>query len=141
MSYLLDTNVICELVKSNPEPLVVNWMNTKLNSQLFISVITLGEIRKGISGIQNTVRQKKIIHWLEIELPHYFSERLLIIDAIVADKWGALQSRCKKGYTLPAIDSLIAATAEVHELTLVTRNTKDFINTSIEVINPWLALD
>jgi hypothetical protein len=99
-------------------------------------VLSLGEIRKGILGIQNSVRQEKISNWLEIELPEYFEERILNIDTKIADMWGRLQCK-KKGYILPAIDGLIAATAHVHNLTLVTRNTKDFMYTSINVINPW----
>lgn len=136
MSYLLDTNVISELVKQTPNPIVLNWMDSIDNEKFYISVITLGEIRKGVAGIQNPERLEKISHWLEIELPAYFEERILNIDAKVADSWGRLQSK-NKGYILPAIDGLIAATAYVHNLTLITRNTKDFINTSIALINPW----
>lgn len=136
MSYLLDTNIISELVKQNPTPTVLKWIDRIDTEKLYISVITLGEIRKGVSGIQNQERQEKISYWLEIELPAYFEERILSIDTKVADMWGRLQSK-NKGYTLPAIDGLIAATAHVHGLKLVTRNTKDFINTSIELINPW----
>lgn len=136
MSYLLDTNVISELVKQTPNPIVLNWMDSIDNEKFYISVITLGEIRKGVAGIQNPERLEKISHWLEIELPAYFEERILNIDAKVADSWGRLQSK-NKGYILPAIDGLIAATAYVHNLTLITRNTKDFINASIALINPW----
>jgi predicted nucleic acid-binding protein len=136
MSYLLDTNVISELVKQTPVQTVLSWVDAIDNEKLYISVITLGEIRKGVAGIQNPRRQEQISHWLEIELPAYFEERILSIDTKVADMWGRLQSK-NKGYTLPAIDGLIAATAYVHGLKLVTRNTKDFINASIELINPW----
>jgi toxin FitB len=136
MSYLLDTNIISELVKKTPTESVLKWVDTIDNEKLYISVITLGEIRKGVAGINNSERQKKISHWLEVELPEYFEERILNIDTKVADMWGRLQSK-KKGHTLPAIDGLIAATAHVHNLTLVTRNTKDFIQTSIEMLNPW----
>ena len=136
MSYLLDTNVISELVKQTPNPIVLNWMDSIDNEKFYISVITLGEIRKGAEGIQNPERLEKISHWLEIELPAYFEERILNIDAKIADSWGRLQSK-NKGYILPAIDGLIAATAYVHNLTLITRNTKDFINASIALINPW----
>lgn len=136
MSYLLDTNVISELVKQTPTQTVINWVDAVDTEKLYISVITLGEIRKGVSGIQNPERQEIISHWLEIELPAYFEERILIVDTKVADMWGRLQSR-NKGYTLPAIDGFLAATAHVHGLKLVTRNTKDFINVPIELINPW----
>jgi predicted nucleic acid-binding protein len=136
MSYLLDTNVISELVKQIPNPTVLNWIDSIDNEKLYISVITLGEIRKGVAGIQNPERLEKISHWLEIELPAYFEERILNIDVKVADSWGRLQGK-NKGTILPAIDGLIAATAYVHDLTLVTRNIKDFINASIVIINPW----
>jgi len=136
MSYLLDTNIISELIKKTPHPSVLKWIDTIDNDKLYISVITLGEIRKGITGIQTSERQEKISHWLEVELPAYFEERILNIDVNVADMWGRLQSK-KKGYILPAIDGLLAATAHVNGFALVTRNTKDFIHTSIEMINPW----
>jgi toxin FitB len=136
MSYLLDTNIISELVKQTPTQSVLKWVDTVDNEELYISVITLGEIRKGIAGIQNPERHEKISHWLEIELPAYFEDRILNIDPKIADRWGRLQSQ-NKGYTLPAIDGLIAATAHVHNLKLVTRNTKNFIYASIEMINPW----
>jgi predicted nucleic acid-binding protein len=136
MSYLLDTNIISELVKKTPHPSVVKWIDSMDDEKLYISVITLGEIRKGISGIHSLERQEKISHWLEVELPAYFEGRIVTIDTKVADMWGRLQGNIK-GYVLPAIDGLLAATAHVHSFTLVTRNTKDFIHTSIEMINPW----
>ena len=136
MSYLLDTNILSELVKQIPAQSVLSWIDTVDNDALYISVITLGEIRKGVDGIQNIERQEKISQWLEVELPAYFEDRILSIDAKIADMWGRLQSK-NKGYILPAIDGLIAATAHVFGLKLVTRNTKDFIHTPIEVINPW----
>ncbi len=139
MSYLLDTNIISELVKQTPTESVLQWIDSVDNEKLYISVITLGEIRKGISGIKNQERQEKISHWLEIELPAYFEDRILNIDPKVADTWGCLQG-IDKGYILPAIDGLIAATAKAHNLKLVTRNTKDFIRIPIEIINPWEKL-
>ncbi len=137
MSYLLDTNVLSELVKQTPSPSVLSWVDSVDNEALYISVITIGEIRKGVAGIQNVERQDKISHWLEVELPAYFEDRILIIDAKIADRWGRLQSK-NQGYILPAIDGLIAATAHVFGLTLVTCNTKDFIHTPIKIINPWV---
>lgn len=136
MNYLLDTNVICELIKPNPTLSVINWVNAAQDSTLYISVITLGEIRKGVDGIQENNRREKIYQWLETELPAYFGDRILVIDREVANKWGELQST-KKGCPLPAIDGLIAATAIIHHLKLVTRNVKDFANASLDIINPW----
>ena len=136
MSYLLDTNIISELVKPTPVASLVKWMEHVDDESLYLSVITLGEIRKGIAGIQNKERQEKISNWLEDELPSYFENRILTIDQEVADMWGRLQSK-NKGKILPAIDGLIAATAKVHNLKLVTRNTKDFLDAKLELINPW----
>jgi predicted nucleic acid-binding protein len=140
MSYLLDTNVICELVKSSPSNAVVKWVNSAQTSSLYLSVLTLGEIRKGIAGIQDTKRREKIILWLEHDLPTYFGERILLIDHKISDRWGQLQSDTKKGHILPAIDALIAATALTHQLKLATRNVKDFTHIPLTVINPWDAL-
>ena len=136
MNYLLDTNVISELVKPIPNEAVLKWIDAINDEKLYLSVITIGEIRKGVAGIQDAQRQEKISKWLEIELPDYFEDRILNIDIKVADMWGQIQSKNKR-YTLPAIDGLIAATAKVYDLTLVTRNEKDFIHASIEIINPW----
>lgn len=136
MSYLLDTNIISELVKHTPNERVLKWMDNINSEKSYLSVISIGEIRKGVSRIHDPRRQQKISHWLEIELPAYFEERILNIDLKIADRWGQLQSKIK-GHTFPAIDGLIAATAQVHNLTLVTRNTKDFNHVSINMINPW----
>lgn len=136
MNYLLDTNVISELVKSSPDKSLLKWIETIDSENFFLSVISIGEIRKRIAGIQNPHRQQKIAQWLEIDLPQYFEHRILNIDLKIADMWGQLQSK-NKGYTLPAIDGLLAATAHVHNLVLVTRNEKDFVKTSIEILNPW----
>ena len=140
MSYLLDTNVISELVKPTPNESLLKWLEGINSEKLYLSVITIGEIRKGISGIQNPQRQEKISQWLEIELPAYFEDRILNIDIKVADRWGQLQSK-NKGYILPAIDGLIAATACLYNLTLVTRNIKDFVHAPVKIINPWEKID
>ncbi len=136
MSYLLDTNIISELVKTAPNPSVLQWIDSLESDELFLSVITLGEIRNGASGIKSKQKQDKISHWLEVELPAYFQDRILAIDRKVVDMWGRLQDKTA-GYNLPAIDGLIAATAHVHGLKLVTRNIKDFLHIDIQVINPW----
>jgi len=136
MSYLLDTNVICEIVKIKPAQNVLDWINRVPEKNLFISVLTLGEIRKGIEKIGDIKRREFIRLWLENDLPTYFSDRILPIDLNVADQWGRLQSSLK-GHILPAIDGLLAATALSHHLRLVTRHEKDFTYCSLEVINPW----
>lgn len=136
MSYLLDTNIICELVNKNPQAEVVDWINQIPGHSLFLSVLTLGEIRKGVDKIADQKRKQKILLWLENELPKTFHNRVLPISRKIADRWGRLQHMAKR--PLPAIDSLLAATALHHDMTLVTRNTKDFQNISgLEIINPW----
>jgi len=135
MSYLINTNIFSELVRSKPHKNVLNWFEKIPNETLNISVLTLGEIRKGIEGIKDSARKEKLRLWLEIELPQWFGSRILMIDQHIAERWGRLQSEMK--HTIPAIDSLIAATALHHDLRLVTRNERDFQFPSLQIINPW----
>jgi predicted nucleic acid-binding protein len=100
-----------------------------------LSVLTLGEIRKGIDAIEDNCRKQILLQWLKVDLPSYFNGRILPIDTSVADRWGTLIAQA--GRPMPAIDSLIAATAMQHGLKLVTRNTKDFEFDGLELINPW----
>ncbi len=103
---------------------------------VFLSVLTLGEIRKGIESVQDKIRKRKLLMWLEVDLSQMFDARILSISMEVADRWGRLQSQVKR--TLPAIDSLIAATALHHDMILVTRNVDDFSDCpGLEIINPW----
>lgn len=139
MSYLVDTNVLSELRRRQPDVHVVEWFAGRAAQSLFLSVLTLGEIRKGIQSLDETLadsaRKRSLSDWLEQELPTFFLGRLLGIDAAVADRWGYVQALA--GRPLPAIDSLLAATALQHNLTLVTRNVKDFAGMGVDLINPW----
>lgn len=139
MSYLVDTNVLSELRRRQPDVHVVEWFAGRTAQSLFLSVLTLGEIRKGIQSLDETLadsaRKRSLSDWLEQELPTFFLGRLLGIDAAVADRWGYVQALA--GRPLPAIDSLLAATALQHNLTLVTRNVKDFAGMGVDLINPW----
>ena len=135
MSYLLDTNIICELVNKNPQPEVIHWVNQIPSHALFLSVLTLGEIRKGVEKISDQRRKQKIVLWLENELLETFHNRVLPITREISDRWGRLRYLAKR--PLPAIDSLLAATALHHDMTLVTRNLKDFQGLGLEIINPW----
>jgi len=135
LSYLIDTNVLSELRRKQPDARVVSWMRARPRPALFLSVLTLGEIRKGIERIEDSVHKQSLVDWLEVELPHYFVGRLIGIDPHVADRWGRLMAGA--GRLLPAIDGLLAATALQHDLTLVTRNTKDFAGLDVRLINPW----
>lgn len=135
MSYLVDTNVISELTRPKPAPAVAAWFEEVADEALHLSVLTLGELRRGVEKLPAGKRKEKLRYWLEQELPAWFGTRLLQIDPAVADTWGRLQAGADR--TLPAVDSLIAATALHHHLRLVTRNTMDFDVAGLETINPW----
>lgn len=135
MSYLLDTNVLSELRRKQPDAQVLRWFAARPASTLFLSVLTLGEIRKGVETVADETRRLRLLDWLETELPAFFSGRLLPVDAAVADAWGRLQAVA--GRPIPAIDSLLAATAQRHGLMLVTRNARDVEGLGVAVVNPW----
>jgi predicted nucleic acid-binding protein len=135
MSYLLDTNVLSELLRRKPHEKVVNWFNGVSSELLHISVLTLGEIRKGIEMLEEGRRKNQLILWVESELTEWFQDRVLMIDQAVAEKWGFLQAQMKR--PIPAVDGLIAATALHHDLWVVTRNEKDFHYPMLQVLNPW----
>lgn len=135
MNYLVDTNVLSELRRKAPDQGVLQWFTDRPVSTLYLSVLTLGEIHKGIATISDVGRQQKLVDWLETELKAVFIGRILAVDAAVADRWGRLVAEA--GRPLPAIDSLLAATALEHNLILITRNTKDFTNLGVSLVNPW----
>ncbi len=137
MSYLVHTNVLSELRRKLPNVGVVEWFSQRPASTLFISVLTLGELRKGIEGASDANLRTALIDWLEADLPDFFTGRILPVDAPVADRWGRIVFAV--GRPVPAIDSLLAATAAHHGLTVVTRNVKDFAAFELDVINPWSA--
>ncbi|HEY9790615.1 MAG TPA: type II toxin-antitoxin system VapC family toxin [Candidatus Obscuribacterales bacterium] len=136
--FLLDTNVLSELVRPKPEPKVENWLSATDEQLLHISVLTLGEIRKGIATLAQNKRRSELESWLEVGLKARFAERLLMIDAETADRWGFLAARARsQGVALAVIDGLLAATAQQHNLTIVTRNTADFAVGEAQLLNPW----
>jgi len=138
--YLLDTNCISELVRLKPEPRVMAWMQAAEETLLYLSVLTLGEIRKGLAGLPQGKRRTNLETWREIELGARFAGRILPIDVPVADRWGLLAATAKReGKTLSTIDGLLAATALHHNLTVVSRNVSDFADTRVQVLNPWKA--
>jgi predicted nucleic acid-binding protein len=139
--YLLDTNCISEAVSAKPNARVLEWLDAADEGILFLSVLTLGEIRKGIAGLSSSRRRTQLEVWLERELPARFAGRILAIDAAVADRWGTLAADAKRrGKPLGSIDALLAATALQFELTLVTRNTADFAATRVSLLNLWSAM-
>lgn len=137
MSYLIDTSVLSELRKREPDARVLQWFAERPANTLYLSVLTLGELRKGIDALPETPRKLVLLDWLEAELPTFFAGRILPVDNRVADRWGRLVAQV--GRPLPAIGSLLAATALAHGLTLVTRNLKDFEHPDLKVIDPWAA--
>jgi toxin FitB len=138
--FLLDTNCISELVRSQPDARVVAWMRAVNESLLYLSVVTLGEIRKGAAILPQIKRRAYLESWLESDLQVRFAGRILAIDNPVADRWGWLTAEAQlKGKPLSAIDGLLAATALHHNLTIVSRNVSDFANTPAPILNPWQA--
>lgn len=133
--FLIDTNVISELIKTTPAPQVTAWVDATAAELIYISVITLGEIRKGISLLPQSKRRTQLEAWLGSDLLMRFAGRIIDIDHEIADRWGQLSG--VRGSTLPVIDGLLAATAIHHNLTLVTRNTRDVARTGVALFNPW----
>ena len=138
MRYLLDTNVISELVAPKPNVNVVRWIESVAPESVFLSVITVGELRRGVEKPRDSRRRSKLSEWLTADLLVRFADQLLPIDIDVAHTWGELVASAeKRGIPIPAIDSLIAATAVSGGLTLVTRNVQDFQATGASLLNPW----
>lgn len=135
MKYLIDTCVLSELRKKIPNQGVIDWFAARSVSTLYLSVLSLGELRKGITALEDVKRREKLLNWLESDLPLFFSGRILSIDTDVANRWGDLLAVARR--PMPAIDSLIVATASLHGMSVVTRNQRDFEGFGVEVINPW----
>jgi hypothetical protein len=137
MTFLLDTNAISEWQKPRPNRGVLAWMAATDEGRLFLSVVTLAELRYGIERMTVGGRRRRYEQWLEYELPLRFEGRILSVDPAIADMWGKVVARAAvAGRPINAVDAFLAATAEVHSLTLVTRNTKHFTVLQ-SVLNPW----
>jgi predicted nucleic acid-binding protein len=138
--FLLDTNCVSEAVRSKPDRRVMDWLGAADESLLYLSVLTLGEIRKGAAILPQGKRRTYLESWLELDLQVRFSGRILDIDGPVSDRWGWLTAEAqRRGKPLSAIDGLLAATAIHHNLTIVSRNTSDFAGTHAPILNPWEA--
>ena len=136
--FLLDTNCISEITRVQPEPRVLQWFNVADETLLHLSVLTLGEIRKGIAALPQSARRSQLESWLEVDLQARFSGRVLPVSAAIADRWGVLAAESKrKGRPLSVIDGLLAATALQFNFTIVSRNVNDFADTRVPVVNPW----
>ena len=136
--FLLDTNVLSELIKPTPDPRVVQWIEGTDEVTLFLSVLTLGEIRNGIARLRSGVRRGRLEAWLRVDLRGRFQDRILPISEAIADRWGAISAAAAaKGKPLSVIDGLLAATALHHDLMLATRNASDVVATGVSILNPW----
>ncbi len=138
MKYLIDTCVIGEVIKSKPNFKVLSWLKSQKENHLYISVLTLGEISKGIEKVKNKKRKKELHLWLTDDLQERFSGRILPVNEQVAMTWGQIQGKAElRGKSMPAIDGLIAATALVFNMTVVTRNTSDMEESGVVLLDPW----
>ena len=141
MKYLLDTCLISELVKKEPNPAVVRWLNEEDEQKLFLSVLNLGELQKGISKLPDNAKKDELQAWVALDLVERFAGRILEIDLETALCWGRLQEEAERlGEKLPVMDSLIAATAVAHGLVVVTRNVRDMERCGVKVCNPWESI-
>jgi toxin FitB len=138
--FLLGTNILSELIRPRPEPRVAAWLEAASDERLFISVITLGEIRKGFTVVPERGLRLELERWLEEELRPWFAGRILPVGEAIAERWGELDGeRQSQGAPLNTADGLIAATALQHGLTMVTRKVKDFGGLGVDIFNPWEA--
>jgi toxin FitB len=136
--FLLDTNVVSELIKPKPDGNVRRWIEETDESILFLSVLTLGEIRNGIEGLRSGRRRGRLESWLQADLRSRFHDRILPIHEGIADRWGTITATAAAaGKPVPVIDGLLAATALHYNLTLVTRNGSDVAGTGVPTLNPW----
>ncbi len=136
--FLLDTSVVSETIKSQPDDKVLAWLDKCENDLLYLSVVTLGEMRKGIDSLPQPARRAILESWLNHDLALRFAGRILTVDQDVADRWGRVAAKALlSGHPLPIIDSLLAATAMQHNLTFVTRNAKDVAASGVPAFNPW----
>lgn len=138
MNYILDTNVVSELIKKQPHPQVVQWVDDQDSARLYLSVITIGEIRKGIEKLPPSSRKETLHEWLTSQLLVRFDGRILPLTTAVMLRWGEMAGRLEtEGSVLSALDSFIAALALEGDLTIATRNGDDFRGTGARVFNPW----
>ena len=142
MNFLLDTNVVSEWIRRYPNPGVVAWLADADEDRVFISVITLAELRHGIERLAAGRRRKRLSEWLQDDLLLRFDRRILPIDDEVADAWGRIVAdRETLGRPINAMDAFIAATAQVRKLTLATRNQDDFAASVDAIVNPWSGIE
>jgi len=139
--FLLDTNIPSELIRTRPDPRIWKWVYAKDEGSLYLSVVSIGELRRGLVKLPPSRRRSDLERWFENDLLPRFHGRILPVTRPIADRWGVLDGKCQlSGTPLSTADGMIAATALEHELTLVMRNVKDFDGLGVVVLNPWDAL-
>lgn len=139
MNYLLDTCVLSEFTRRQPDRNVVNWLDSIDEDKMFLSAISLGEVQRGIQRLPDSGRKNQLVAWLNSQLLERFNGRILSLDSETLLLWGNLAARMEaQGIKLPVMDSLIVATALQHHLILVTRNVSDFASCDVEILNPWI---
>ena len=138
MNYLLDTCVLSEFTRRQPEPRVIDWLDLIDEEKLFISVITVGEIQRGIERLPDSHRKTELLVWMNNGLMARFADRMLPIDASTMYLWGSLMARLEAaGQPMGVMDSLILASAMQNNMIIATRNVADFLPSGVQVINPW----
>lgn len=138
MNFLLDTNVISEWTKARPDAGVIHWLAETDEDRVFVSVVTLAELRYGVERLPASARRRRLDAWLSHDILQRFEARILPVDAAIADAWGAVVARRDAaGRPIGSIDAFMAATARHHDLALVTRNVTDFEGLGLRLIDPW----
>jgi predicted nucleic acid-binding protein len=138
VSFLLDTNVVSEWVRPQPDPNVVTWLAGVDEDEVFLSVVSFAELRRGVELLPAGRRRDRLAIWIDDDLSTRFHGRVIDVDRRVADAWGRIMARSQQaGRGLGSMDAFFAATAESHDLTLVTRNTRDFDSVGLSLHNPW----
>lgn len=138
MNYLLDTNVLSEVQRPAPDARVLGWLDAVDEDRVFISVASIAELERGIALMDGGRRRDTLADWLADDLPVRFAGRILTMDRAVAERWGDLMAQSRRsGTALSAMDGLFAATALANDLTLVTRNVRDFAPFGVSLLDPW----
>ena len=136
--FLLDTNIPSELIRSRPNPKVSRWVRTQSDKSLYLSVVTIGELRKGFTILPRNDRRARLEDWFNNNLIRLFEDRILPVTQAVADRWGILEGKRRLlGRPLDTADGLIAATALEYGFSLVTRNVRDYEGLGLTIVNPW----
>jgi predicted nucleic acid-binding protein len=140
--FLLDTNIPSEMLRRRPDPNVAAWVKRQANETLFVSVVTMGELRRGVTLLaEQSSRRAELERMIHEKVPFWFQDRILPVTLMIAERWGVLDGeRQLAGRPMNIADGMIAATALEHDLTVVTRNVKDFAGLGVAVFSPWGAI-